>query len=71
MFGAIELEFLDGPVFLDRDYRADGRVLALGDSPKTEVAWYESTIREASSGRRVARLVMMSRLLKASSRLWA
>lgn len=71
MFGAIELEFLDGPVFLDRDYRADGRVLALGDSPKTEVAWYESTLREASGGRRVARLVIMSRLLKASSRLWA
>lgn len=70
MFGAIELEFLDGPVFLDRDYRADGRILALGESPKTEVAWYESTLREASDGRPVARLIMMSRLLKASSPLW-
>lgn len=71
MFGAIELEFLDGPVLLDRDYRVDGRVLALGESPKTEVAWYESTLREATGGRPVARLVMMSRLLKASSQLWA
>ena len=71
MFGAIELEFLDGPVFLDRDYRVDGRVLALGESPKTEVAWYESTLREASGDHPVARLVMMSRLLKASSSLWA
>lgn len=71
MFGAIELEFLDGPVFLDRDYLADGRILALGESPKTEVAWYESTLRDASDGRPVARLVMMSRLLKASSPLWA
>ena len=71
MFGAIELEFLDGPVFLDRDYLADGRVLALGESPKTEVAWYESTLREAKDGRPVARLVMMSRLLKASSTHWA
>lgn len=71
MFGAIELEFLDGPVFLDRDYLADGRVIGLGESPKTEVAWYESTLREAASGRPVARLLMMSRLLKASSALWA
>ncbi|MFM8755145.1 MAG: hypothetical protein ACKODL_10760 [Phenylobacterium sp.] len=71
MFGAIELEFLEGPVFLDRDYLADGRVLALGESPKTEVAWYESTLREAKDGRPVARLVMMSRLLKASSMHWA
>ena len=71
MFGAIELEFLDGPVFTDRDYLVDGRVLALGESPKTEVAWYESTLREAKDGRPVARLIMMSRLLKASSALWA
>lgn len=71
MFGAIELEFLDGPVFVDRDYLADGRILALGESPKTEVAWYESKLREAKDGRPVARLVMMTRLLKASSVLWA
>lgn len=70
MFGAIELEFLNGPVFLDHDYLADGRILALGESPKTEVAWYESTLRDAADGRSVARLVMMSRLLKASSPLW-
>lgn len=71
MFGAIELEFLDGPVFLERDYLADGQVLALGESPKTEVAWYESTLRDSKDGRPVARLVMMSRLLKASSAHWA
>ncbi len=71
LFGAIELEFLDGPVLLDQDYLADGRILALGESPKTEVAWYESTLRQASDGRPVARLIMMSRLLKASSALWA
>lgn len=71
LFGAIELEFLDGPVFVDHDYLADGRILALGESPKTEVAWYESTLRDAADGRPVARLVMMTRLLKASSALWA
>ncbi|HEY8572251.1 hypothetical protein [Phenylobacterium sp.] len=71
MFGAIELQFLDGPIRLDHDYLADGRVVGLSESPKTEIAWYESVLREASTGRRVARLLMMSRLLKASSPLWA
>ena len=70
MFGAIELQFLDGPVFVDHDYLADGRVVALGESPKTEVVWYESTLKDAADGRPVAQLLMMSRLLKASSPLW-
>ena len=71
MFGAIELEFIDGPLFLDHDYLVDARLLALSESPKTEVAWYESTARDAIDGRSVARLVMMTRLLKASSPRWA
>lgn len=71
MFGAIELQYLDGPIFLDRDYLADARLMALGESPKTEVAWYESTLRDAKDGRLVARLLMMTRLLKASSKLWS
>ena len=70
MFGAIELQFLDGPVFVDHDYLADGRVVALGESPKTEVVWFESTLKDAAGGRPVAQLLMMSRLLKASSPLW-
>ncbi len=70
MFGAIELEFIDGPIFLDHDYLADGRLLALSESPKTEVAWYESTLHDAVDRRAVARLVMMTRLLKASSPSW-
>jgi len=71
MFGAIELQFLDGPIYLDRDYLANGEVVGLSESPKTEVAWYESVLRDAESGRPVARLLMMSRLLKASSPLWS
>lgn len=71
LFGAIELQYLDGPIFLDHDYLADGRVVALGESPKTEVVWYESVLRDAADGRAVAKLLMMSRLLKASSSLWA
>jgi hypothetical protein len=71
LFGAIELQFIDGPIFLDRDYLADGRIVGLSESPKTEVAWYESELRPAEGGAPVARLLMMSRLLKASSPAWA
>ena len=70
MFGAIELQYLDGPIFLDHDYLADATVIAVGESPKTEVTWYESTLRDATDKRVVARMLMMSRLLKASSPLW-
>ena len=49
---------------------ADGQVLALSESPKTEVAWYESTLKDPADGRVVARLIMMTRLLKGSSPLW-
>ena len=69
MFGAIELQFIDGPIRLGHDYVAEGRVVALSESPKTEVAWYESLLRQPS-GAPVARLLMMSRVLKASSPLW-
>jgi hypothetical protein len=71
LFGAIEVQMLDGPVFVDHDYLCDGKVLALSDSPKTEVIWYETTLKDAADGRPVARMILMSRLLKASSSLWA
>jgi len=71
LFGAIEVQMLDGPVFVDHDYLCDGKVLALSDSPKTEVMWYETTLKDAKDKRPVARMILMSRLLKASSKLWA
>lgn len=70
MFGAIELQFLAGPVFVDRDYLAEGRVLALSESPKTEAVWFESTLHPSTGGAPVARMIMLSRLLKGSSPLW-
>lgn len=71
MFGAIELQMLDGPILADQDYLAAGRVLALSESPKTEIVWYESELTDPVSGQRVAQMILMSRVLKASSPLWA
>ena len=70
MFGAIEVQWLDGPVFMEHDYLADGEILALSESPKTEVAWFESTLKDAKDGRDVSRMILMTRLLKGSSTLW-
>ncbi len=71
LFGAIEVQMLDGPMFVDHDYLCDGKVLALSDSPKTEVIWYETTLKDANDKRPVARMILMSRLLKASATVWA
>jgi hypothetical protein len=70
LFGAIEIRFRSGPVFLDRDYRVTGEVVALSQTPKTEVLWYDSRAADAD-GRIVAELRMMTRQLKQSSPLYA
>ena len=71
LFSAIEFQFLNGPVCAETDYRARGEVLALTDSPKTESVWYESTLSDAKDDKPVASMLMMSRVLKNSSPLWA
>lgn len=71
LFGAIEWQYLDGPALADRDYTVSGRVLAIGDSPRTEMLWTETTLHDPARGIDVARQLMLSRLLKASSPLWA
>lgn len=68
LYGAIEVQHLAGPVLADRDYHVAGRVLALGESPKTETIWYEAELSDDAGP--VARFLHMSRLMKASSPLW-
>lgn len=70
MFGAIEWQYLHGPVFADYPYLVDGRVIAIGESPKTEWIWLECLMKDAHHGRSVARMLMLSRLLKDSSQHW-
>ena len=42
LFGAIEIRFGAGPVYLHRSYRVSGEVIALSETPKTEVLWFDS-----------------------------
>jgi hypothetical protein len=69
LYGAIEVRHLAGPVFSERDYEVSGRVVAVGQTPKTEYLWYETTMREGATD--VASMLMMLRFMKASSPLWA
>ncbi len=70
LFGSIELQYLNGPVVTGHDYVAQGHVVALSDSPKTEIVWYTATLNDASSSVPVARMTKMDRLMKDASPLW-
>jgi hypothetical protein len=69
LYGGIELRFINGPIRADTIYVAEGRVLALGETPRTEIVWYESLLRD-ESGAEIAHMIMLTRLMKASSALW-
>jgi hypothetical protein len=69
LFGAIEIRFRSGPVLLDNRYRVTGEVVAVSQTPKTEVMWFDSQAHDAS-GNLIADMRMMLRQLKQSSPLY-
>jgi hypothetical protein len=69
LFGAIEIRFRSGPVLLDNRYRVTGEVVAVSQTPKTEVLWFDSRAHDAS-GTLIADMRMMLRQLKQSSPLY-
>jgi hypothetical protein len=69
LFGAIEIRNINGPVRVDAPYTVTGKVVAVGQSPKTEYMWFETGMDDAS-GRRVAEMRMLLRFMKASSSLY-
>ena len=66
LFGAIEIAHLAGPIRVDESYTVAGRVAAVGQSPKTEYLWFDSTAADGQ-GREVAAMRMLLRFMKASS----
>jgi hypothetical protein len=69
LFGAIEIRFRTGPVFLDRDYRVTGEVAAVSQTPKTEVLWFDSRALD-DRDEPVVEMRMMLRQMKQSSPLY-
>jgi len=69
-FGATELRNINGPMKVGVPYRASGKLVCVGASPKTEFYWFDSCLEEKDSGKRVAEMRHMTRLMKASSPLY-
>ncbi len=69
LFGAIEIRFHRGPVLIDREYTVTGEVVALSQTPKTEVLWFDSRALD-SDGSLLAEMRMMSRQMKLFSPLY-
>jgi len=69
LYGATELRNVNGPMLAGVPYRVGGRVVNLGQTPRTEYLWYESYVDDGN-GRRIAEMRMMTRLMKASSPLY-
>ena len=70
LYGAIEMQYLNGPVLSNTQYQVNGHAVAVSESPKTEVLWYEATLSDPQSGLPVARMIKMDRLMKDASPLW-
>ena len=69
-FGATEIVLHDGPIRTDRAYRKSGRIACVGESPKTEFAWFDSWLHD-ERGKLIAEMRHMTRWMKISSPLWA
>lgn len=70
LFGAVEIANVHGPLWLDRTYTVTSRLVAVGESPKTESIWHDASAFD-ETGTEIAKLRMMQRILKASSDLYA
>jgi len=55
---------------MNHRYRLESHVICVGQSPQTEFVWYETEAFD-QQGRRVAMMLMQSRVMKASSALYS
>jgi hypothetical protein len=71
LFGALEVEQIEGPLRAGVDYLARTRVLKLSESPRTENVWYEVIFTAKDGGPDFGRVLYFLRFMKGSSPLWA
>ena len=71
LFGAIELQAINGPLKAEVAYDGRFKILALSESPKTENIWYQAWAADPKTGEDVGFMIMYLRFMKASSPLWA
>jgi hypothetical protein len=66
LFLDLEIRLLDGPLFVGEPYVMDKEIVGLGQSRRTESYWTRTTLREASSSREVAEVLLHSGVFKDS-----
>lgn len=69
-FGATEIRLHGGPIKTGTPYKKTGRIVCVGESSKTEFAWFDSLLQD-KHGRIVADMRHMTRWMKVSSPLWS
>ena len=71
LFGAIEIQQINGPLRAETPYKVRAKVLALSESPKTENVWYRAWAADPATGQDIGTMLMYLRYMKASSKLYA
>ena len=71
LFGAIEIQQINGPLRAETPYKVRAKVLALTESPKTENVWYRARAADPETGEDLGTMLMYLRYMKASSKLYA
>jgi len=69
LFGAIEYRTINGPILLDRAYQVSAEIIAVGQSPRTEYVWLDTTATD-DDGRVVATVRLQIRFMKETSPLY-
>jgi hypothetical protein len=66
-FGATEVKYINGPIFVEVPYIAKGKIASAGVSRKTEYWWIDATLEDKETGKIVASMRHMNRYMKAGS----
>ncbi|MEU5883799.1 hypothetical protein [Spirillospora sp. NPDC047279] len=66
LFLDLEIKMIAGPVFVDEPYVLERRVVALGESRRTESAWILTTVTAESTGAKVAEVLLHQGVFKQS-----
>jgi len=71
LFGAIEIQQINGPLRAETPYKVRAKVLALSESPKTENVWYRAWAADPATGEDIGSMLMYLRYMKGSSKHYA
>jgi hypothetical protein len=66
LFLDMEVDLVDGPVLVGRDYRLDRELIGLGQSRRTESYWTRTTLTDTTTGRPTAVVVLHAGVFKES-----